>query len=155
MSNIYVTGDLVKDDESRFILANDSLCEVLGIERENIIGKTLGESLPDNQMKHFLKIDKLVLESGQDNSCEEILTGGDGNILTIVTKKTRYVDEQGNMFIVGSIRDITEQKNSEQFILKTSNILEMIATREQASDIYNAIAHLYESRHPGLRCSIF
>ena len=116
---INAIGDpvFVKDDEYRFILANDSLCEILGIERENIIGKTLGESLPDNQMKHFLKIDKMVLESGLDNLTEELLTGRGGNILTIVTKKTRYVDEQGNKFIVGTIRDITERKLAEEVLL--------------------------------------
>ena len=128
LSNIInAIGDpvFVKDDESRFILANDSLCKILGIERENIIGKTLGEALPDNQMKHFLKIDKLVLESGQDNSCEEILTGWDGNILTIVTKKTRYVDEQGRMFIVGTIRDITERKQTEKNLVLSKQKLDL------------------------------
>lgn len=44
--------------------------------------------------------------------------------------------------------------NNEQFILQTSNILRMIATGGVASTIYNAIALLYESRHPGLRCSM-
>jgi PAS domain S-box-containing protein len=121
----------VKDDEFRFVLANDSLCKILGIERENIIGKTLGESLPDNQMKHFLKIDKLVLESGQDNLCEEILTGVDGNILTIVTKKTRYVDEQGSRFIVGTIRDITERKQAEEELIMEKEFTEFALNSQQ------------------------
>ena len=56
--------------------------------------------------------------------------------------------------IVGTHVDITSRTKSEQFILATSNILKMIATREPASKIYDAIAHLYESRHPGLRCSM-
>jgi len=56
--------------------------------------------------------------------------------------------------LVGTHEDITERNISERFILATSDILKMIATREPASDIYTAIALLYESRHPGLRCSM-
>jgi len=56
--------------------------------------------------------------------------------------------------MVGTHVDITERTKSEQFILATSNILKMIATRAPASDIYDAIALLYESRHPGMRCSM-
>jgi len=43
---------------------------------------------------------------------------------------------------------------SEQTLLKTSEILEMIAKGKPASNIYDAIATLYESRYPGLRCSM-
>ena len=56
--------------------------------------------------------------------------------------------------MVGTHVDITQRTKSEQFILETSGILKMIATREPASDIYDAIALLYESRHPGMRCSM-
>ncbi len=56
--------------------------------------------------------------------------------------------------LVGTHVDITERKKSEQFILATSDILKMIAMREPANEIYDAIAYLYESRHAGLRCSM-
>ena len=95
---------------------------MLGIARENIIGKTLGESLPEDQMDHFLKIDKMVLDSGQENICEEPLTRPDGIILTIVTRKTRFVNEQGNRFLVGLIHDITERKKSETEIMSWASI---------------------------------
>jgi len=98
----------VKDDKHRFIFANDALCNMLGIKRKNIIGKTLGESLPKDQMEHFLKVDKMVLNSGQESSIEEKLTGSKGKILTIITKKTRYIDDKGNKFLLGVIHDITE-----------------------------------------------
>ena len=42
--------------------------------------------------------------------------------------------------LVGTHVDITERRKSEQFVLDTSNILRMIATREPASDIYDSIA---------------
>lgn len=56
--------------------------------------------------------------------------------------------------LIGTHIDLTAQKQTEQFILKTSHILKMIATGESATAIYDSIAHLYESRHSGLRCSM-
>ena len=56
--------------------------------------------------------------------------------------------------LIGTHVDITEIKGSELFILETSKILEMIATGVPADSIYDAIAKLYESRYPGMRCSM-
>jgi PAS domain S-box-containing protein len=114
----------VKDSNFQFVYANDALCKMLGINRENIIGKTLGESLPEDQMTHFLEIDKNVIDSGQANTSEELLTGKDGKILNIITKKTRYIDEKGNKFVVGIIRDNTERKIAEETIQKKITELE-------------------------------
>ena len=114
--NLIADPVFVKDGDFQFVYVNDALCQMLGMDRENIIGKTLGESLPQDQMKHFLEIDTLVLDSGQGNMSEELLTGKDGKILTIITKKTRYVDEKGNKFVVGIIHDNTERKRAEEKI---------------------------------------
>jgi len=80
----------------------------------------------------------------------------DGHEVFILSRafKTCCESDDKPARLVGTHVDITERKNSEQFILETSNILKMIATREPASDIYDAIALLYESRHPGMRCSM-
>jgi len=112
---INLTGDpiFVKDVNFKFVLANDALCTMLGMKREDIIGKTLVESLPKDQMDTFLRIDRMVLDSGKENINEEPLTGKDGNVLTIVTKKTRYIDENGSKFLIGVIHDITERKKAE------------------------------------------
>jgi PAS domain S-box-containing protein len=45
-------------------------------------------------------------------------------------------------------------KASQNMVLQTSKILEMIAKGAPASEVYDAIALLYESRHPGMRCSL-
>ena len=107
----------IKDVNSKFIFSNDAFCKILGMKPEDIIGKTLGESLPKEQMDLFLKNDRMVLESGNENISEEPLTGADGKILTIVTKKTRYIDEKDNKYLIGVIRDITEKKNFENMEL--------------------------------------
>jgi len=45
-------------------------------------------------------------------------------------------------------------KKAEVLNNKSSEILEMIAVGHSAPDIYNAIALMYENRHPGMRCSM-
>ncbi|MES0371770.1 MAG: PAS domain S-box protein [Mariprofundaceae bacterium] len=52
------------------------------------------------------------------------------------------------------IYDISERKHAEHFIKQTSEILEMIATGKSTSKVYDAIALMYEARHPGMRCSM-
>jgi len=80
----------------------------------------------------------------------------DGRDITVLSRAflVRNKADGKALRLVGTHVDITEKKKSEQFILDTSDILKMIALREPKERIYDAIAHLYESRHPGLRCSM-
>jgi PAS domain S-box-containing protein len=100
----------VKDEQSRFLLVNDAFCEILEMSKDEIIGKTLGENLPPDEMEHFFKIDQLVLKNGQENLCEESLTVRGKKTRTISTKKTRFIDDKGKRILIGLIRDITKQK---------------------------------------------
>ncbi|MEI7690208.1 MAG: PAS domain S-box protein [bacterium] len=104
----------VKDANYRFVLTNDALSKMLGINKKDIIGKTLAESLPKDQMKHFLEVDKMVLDTGTEKTSEEYLTGKNGKRLTIVTKKSRHIDSYGNKFLVGVIHDITDRRKIEK-----------------------------------------
>lgn len=56
--------------------------------------------------------------------------------------------------LIGTHIDITARKNAEAFNTQTAEILKMIALGQPATAIYDAIALLYESRHPGMRCSM-
>jgi len=58
------------------------------------------------------------------------------------------------LLIEGSFLDITERKQVEAFVNQTAEILKMVATGKSASTIYDAIALLYETQHPGMRCSM-
>ena len=56
--------------------------------------------------------------------------------------------------LVGTQADISERKKAEIFNRGTAEILEMIARGKPASEIYDAIALMYEERNPGMRCSM-
>lgn len=103
----------VKDSQSRLLLVNDAFCAMFDLQRENIIGKTLAEDVATEERESFLRIDKEVIASGIENVNEETLTVRGGQTRIISTKKTRFVSEEGEMFLIGIIHDISEQKRAE------------------------------------------
>jgi PAS domain S-box-containing protein len=112
------TGDplFVKDDQSRLILVNDAFCTLFKLSENDILGKTLAEDVSLEEREHFLKIDKEVLLTGQEHVVEESLTLHGHATRIVSTRKTRFVDNEGNKFLVGTIRDITQRKINEDRI---------------------------------------
>ncbi len=114
----------VKDDQSRVILANDAFCALFERPREKIIGQTLAEYVAPHEYEHFLEVDRQVLRDGRESLVEESFTYKGRSTQTTLTRKTRYTDENGNHFIVGVVRDITERKEAEEKIRKLSLAVE-------------------------------
>ena len=132
---------------------------MLGYQEEELVGHfdTFMTLLhPDNKEK-VMKMARDHIKGNIDSFEVEITMrhkdGHDVNILSRAFLVRSEVDDKP-VRLIGTHADITERKKSEQFILDTSDILKMIALREPKEKIYDAIAYLYESRHPGLRCSM-
>ncbi len=79
-----------------------------------------------------------------------------GHIVHVLSRAILVRHRQDNkpIRLVGTHVDITERKKTEALSDKHAEILEMIAIGRKATDIYNAIALMYEERHSGLRCSM-
>ncbi|AEE20411.1 PAS domain-containing protein [Dokdonia sp. 4H-3-7-5] len=106
----------VKDDQSRLVIVNEAFCTLFGFERQEIIGKTLAEEVSPAEREAFLSIDKQLIIDGIENITEESLTIREGETQRISTRKTRFIDSNGNIFIVGVIHDITERFKTENLI---------------------------------------
>jgi PAS domain S-box-containing protein len=105
----------VKTANRRFSLANDALCAIVGAPREAILGKCDADFFPPEQVSVFRRQDDLVFATGIPDVNEELITGAGGEVRTIVTKKTLHTDSAGQKFIVGVIRDVTEQARAARF----------------------------------------
>jgi len=119
-----LVGDpiFLKDNDHRIIFANQAFFDLFGLNEKSVIGKTLAENVPENERKHFLEIDRNVLDTGiPDYREEELIVGKQTN--TIITRKTRFIDESGNRFLVGSIHNITERKMAEDRLKKSEHNL--------------------------------
>ena len=79
-----------------------------------------------------------------------------GYQIFVLSRAFLVLDESDNkpVRLVGTHIDITERKKSEVFNDKNAHVLEMIAIGRSAPAVYDAIALMYENRHPGLRCSM-
>jgi PAS domain S-box-containing protein len=113
----------VKDRQHRFVMVNDAECRLAGRSREEHLGKTDYDFFPKEEVDTFWENDELVLQTGRENVNEEQITDADGNIRTIITKKTLYTDKAGEKFIVGVVRDITDRTRVENEIQKKDHLL--------------------------------
>jgi PAS domain S-box-containing protein len=116
----------VKDHEHRWILVNNAFCLFMGYNKDDLLGKSDYDFLPKEQANVFWSKDTFVLETGEENINEELLSDSEGVVHTVVTKKTLYTDEKGERFIVGIIRDISEQKKVENAMQENYHFLQTL-----------------------------
>jgi PAS domain S-box-containing protein len=103
----------VKDQQNKLVFINDAACEMFGISRDLSVGKTDYELFPREQADVLRMHDARVFETGEKDVGEEQIADAQGNVRTIVMKKTLYVNGAGKKYIVSAIQDITERKLTE------------------------------------------
>lgn len=142
-------------DQLSFVRLNRAGELLLGKSRDEMIGKNDYDFFPKEQADFFVSKDLQVLNSGLPvDIAEETVDTPQGTRL-LYTRKVCIRDDDGHpKYLLGISDDITERKKSDAFNKRTTEILEMIATGKTASQVYDAIALMYEGRHPGLRCSL-
>ncbi len=117
----------VKDKESRLLIVNEAFCTLYGYNRNDIIGKTLGEGLPSEETEPVFKIDRQLVLDGIENVSERDIVIRDGESKRLSTRKTRYIDKDGNIYIVGVTHDLTER-------FKTETIIKEAKERAEANE---------------------
>ena len=114
----------VKDEQHRWIMVNQAVCDLMGHPRDALLGKSDFDFFPTEEAEVFWEKDEEVFSSGRTNINEEQLTDGEGRTRVIVTKKSVLRDEAGRKMLVGVIRDITELKQAERNLQQIKDDLE-------------------------------
>jgi PAS domain S-box-containing protein len=117
----------VKDEQHHWILVNDAFCNLIGKQRDELLGKSDYDFFPKAEADIFWQNDEQVFRTGEENDSEEIFTDNRGDKHILSTKKTAFNHTDGSKILVGVIRDITEDKRQQLALQKSESRLSQLA----------------------------
>jgi diguanylate cyclase (GGDEF)-like protein/PAS domain S-box-containing protein len=113
----------VQDRTHRWVVVNQAYGRFIGTDIENLIGKTVYDIFSKREADAFYQADEEVLRQQQEQEYEETLTNVLGKTYSIATKRSLHRDANGNVLLVGVIRDITIRKSLEESLRRTTQEL--------------------------------
>jgi len=109
----------VKDSSFRLVMANQGFADFTGYRQEEILGKDDFDLFRKEEAAEYRKNDREAFSSGKEVEAEEEYTDSHGVTHTVLVKKRPYVDSEGNRFLVGLARDITELKTAQTLLRRS------------------------------------
>lgn len=97
----------VKDRNLTYVAVNKAYCTRRGMMPEDLLGKSLLDTLPAAQAARFDAVDRQVMNSGFAATVGEKLVDPDGHEKTVLTSKWR-LGRPGHYFLVNTIADPTD-----------------------------------------------
>ena len=114
----------MKDEQGRYVYANESCLRRVGMRPEDRLGKTDFDLWPGEIAEQLWKNDQEVLSAGRVIEVVEESTGADGSRSYCRNFKFPFQDSTGRRFVGGVGIDITERKRAEEALQKAHDELE-------------------------------
>ncbi|HKQ24689.1 MAG TPA: PAS domain S-box protein [Burkholderiales bacterium] len=123
----------VKDENHRFIAANDAVCRFQRRRREEIIGKTDYDLFPPDQAEIFQRTDDDALRTDKALEYESAFTV-DGDTHWMLARKSALPRGDGSRVIVVVMTDITDRHRAEAALRTSEERFRQLA--EMSNDWY-------------------
>jgi rsbT co-antagonist protein RsbR len=132
----------VKDLQHRWIVCNQTFCTLLGKPQDAIIGKSDPDFFPPDQIKVFWDGDDAVTSTGTSIENEEDITGPDGVVRSIWTRKFPLYDAAHNVIgLCGIITDISEiRRRREQITLLEQQIADKMRVIDAQTSLLDQLS---------------
>lgn len=114
----------LKDPAGRYLLVNQRYLQLFHLDREKILGHTDYEIFPKDVAARFLANDRIVIETGEPLTVEEVAPQDDGPHTYIVTKFPMRRPDATVHAVCGIGTDVTEQKQLELMARRMAAIVE-------------------------------
>ena len=112
-----------KDTEGRFTFANQRFCEIVGLPRQELLGKPDAELFPPELALKYQGDDRQVMRSGSMLNTVEEHQLPNGAKLHVQVIKYPFRDDAGNVAgVQGVLWDITERKRMEEALRESEQL---------------------------------
>jgi diguanylate cyclase (GGDEF)-like protein/PAS domain S-box-containing protein len=127
----------VKDDCGRYVFYNAEFAKCVGIDRTEWLGRSDDEVFPKGVAERYIAEDLRVMESEQTLEFNDEVRDADGALHRFRTLKFTYKDVDGRNLLAGVTLDMTEQVNREEALEKANLQLELLATTDSLTGLFN------------------
>ncbi|MFM1856734.1 MAG: hypothetical protein RLZ83_2043, partial [Pseudomonadota bacterium] len=146
----------VKGHDLRFTAINRAYERAFGVERGDLIGKTVLELgyLPAAQRTAFDAADRALIDAGGQTEEEMFIAYADGKLRTTVYQRKTFDQGGGRRGMIGTLIDISSRKRQERLEAFRSSTLEMLATHGNLREVLETIVTGVEAQAPMSLCSL-
>nr|CRH05147.1 Putative Histidine kinase with PAS 4 domain, PAS domain, HisKA domain, HATPase c domain and response regulator receiver domain [Candidatus Magnetococcus massalia] len=117
-----------KDAIGHYLGCNKAFEDVLGMTRNELVGKTVFDIVTSDMARHYDKTDQSLFVSGGTQSYETVLVYADGLRHDIILNKGAFYNNKGEVAgLVGVIQDISDRKRMESQ-LRQARKMEAVGT---------------------------
>ncbi len=135
---------LVKDSDLRYVWINRAFEALFSVRREDLIGRLDVDVFKERQAVQCNGGDRRVLETGEVDEAYETVFGSGAEPRETITRKSRLILDDGRLFLVGVMHDITDVtkanralEESKQKLEAQSEILQRMANTDELTGCLN------------------
>jgi PAS domain S-box-containing protein len=116
-----------KDVDGKYLWCNKAFENALGLEREDIIGKTDYEITSKDIADLFSELDKSIKRNKETSFYESSILHADGLMYDTIVSRTPNINENNEVVgVLGIVTDITEQKRIEKELKFAQSKMEVL-----------------------------
>ncbi|MBI2471295.1 MAG: diguanylate cyclase [Planctomycetes bacterium] len=109
-----------KDKDGKYIGCNKAFEDFLGMQKTEIIGKTVYEVAPKELADSYYESDKALFQSRGNQVYESRVKHSNGSVRDVIFHKAVFYDHKGELSgLIGIILDITDRKLTEDSLKKS------------------------------------